>query len=231
MVEHLMAAIAALEIDNCLVEIDGEEFPALDGSSLDFARALSHSGLVIQASPKRTLVIGQRYRVGTPEGWIEAVPAKNGEAFFEYQLSFDDGTPIQDQTFSFELTPARFLREVASARTFVTEKQAAEIRGTGMAAHVTNQDLLIIGKDGPIDNEFRFDNECARHKTLDLVGDLALTGVDLVGRFTSYRGGHALNGAMAGLLSDLVASNQQTQHNLHASRFHTPKMNGDRRTA
>jgi len=73
---------------------------------------------------------------------------------------------------------------------------------------VTNQDLLVIGKDGPIDNRYKFKNECARHKTLDLIGDLALVGAELVGRFISFRGGHNLNGRMAKQLSQLAA--QQT---------------------
>ena len=214
MVEHFMAAVAALEIDNCLVEIDGEEFPSLDGSSLAFAEALSHAGLIIQASAKETLTINRRHRVGSPDGWVEAMPSKKGECYFEYQLSFDDDTPIADQKFSLDLTPDRFLREVASARTFVTNQQAEKIRATGMASHVSNSDLLVIGKDGPIENQYRFRNECARHKTLDLIGDLALSGVELIGRFTSYRGGHALNGAMAQLLSELAISQRETKHNL-----------------
>ena len=223
MVEHLMAAIAALEIDNCIVEIDGEEFPALDGSCLAFAESLSRAGLIIQASPKNTLVIQERHRVGSPEGWVEALPAERGESYFEYQLGFNDDTPIADQTFSLELTPDRFLREVASARTFVTEVQAEQIRSSGMAAHVTNQELLVIGVHGPIENEFRFEDECARHKTLDLIGDLALSGVDLVGRFISYRGGHSLNGAMAALLAKLAASQQSSTQQSSTQRISTQR--------
>ncbi|MGB7328457.1 MAG: UDP-3-O-acyl-N-acetylglucosamine deacetylase [Rubripirellula sp.] len=206
MIEHLFAALAALEIDNALIEIDAEELPALDGSSLAFVEALSHAGLVIQAQPRRQLIIRDRYRVGSAGGWLEAVPAKNGESYFEYQLSFDDETPIAPQAFSIELTPDRFIREVAPARTFVTSAQAEQIRATGMASHVTNQDLVVVGPAGPIDNAFRYANECARHKTLDLIGDLALSGVELIGRFTSFRGGHNLNGRMAMQLAKLASS-------------------------
>ena len=107
-------------------------------------------------------MIGDRYRVGNLDAWIEAAPSKTGESYFEYQLSFDDQTPIAPQAFGVALTPDRFVREVAPARTFVTESQATQIRAAGLAAHVTNRDLLVIGKHGPIDNSFRFDNECAR---------------------------------------------------------------------
>ncbi len=204
MVEHLMAALAALEIDNAIVEIDGEELPALDGSSLEFVEKLTHAGLVIQAKPKRQLVIRDRYRVGSPSGWLEATPAKHGESYFEYQLSFDDKTPINPQAFGIELTPDRFVREIAPARTFVTAIQAEQIRASGLASHVTNQDLVVVGPAGPVDNAFRYVNECARHKTLDMIGDLALSGVELVGRFTSFRGGHNLNGRMATQLAKLA---------------------------
>ena len=204
MVEHLMAALAALEIDNCVCEIDAEELPALDGSSLAFVQHLAESGLVVQPALRRQLVIRDRYRIGTLDGWVEATPSRNGESYFEYQLSFDDETPIAPQAFGIELTPDRFIREVAPARTFVTAAQAEQIRASGVAGHVTNQDLLVISESGPVDNKYRFANECARHKTLDLIGDLALSGVELIGRFTSFRGGHNLNGQVAKQLAELA---------------------------
>ena len=213
-VEHLMAALYALEIDNCICEINAEELPSLDGSSLGFVEQLSSAGLIVQAAPRKRLVIRDRYRIGTMDGWVEAVPSHAGESYFEYQLSFDDQTPIAPQAFGVELSPDRFIRELASARTFVTEAQAEEIRGAGLAGHVTNQDLLVIGSDGPVENEYRFRNECARHKTLDLIGDLSLAGVDLIGRFTSFRGGHNLNGQMASQLAELAA---QEEHQAQAS--------------
>ncbi len=229
MTEHLMAALAGLEIDNCVVEIDAEELPALDGSSQAYVDALSRAGLIIQAKSKTQFVVRDRYRVGSPDGWLEATPSKRGETYFEYQLSFDDDTPIAPQAFGIELTPDRFVREVAPARTFVTDEQANEIRGKGLASHVTNQDLVVIGPHGPIDNSFRFANECARHKTLDLIGDLALSGVELVGRFTSFRGGHNLNGRMAKLIGKL-ASEAKHQHQTQSTQNH-PSIHIERRNA
>ena len=90
----------------------------------------------------------------------------------------------------------------------MTKAQAEEIRGAGLAGHGTNQDLLVIGSEGPVENQYRFRNECARHKTLDLIGDLSLAGVDLIGRFTSFRGGHHLNGQMASQLAELAAQEE-----------------------
>jgi UDP-3-O-[3-hydroxymyristoyl] N-acetylglucosamine deacetylase len=205
MVEHLMAALYALEIDNCIVEVDSEELPGLDGSCLAYVQELRRSGLIVQACTRKQLVIRDRYRIGTELGWVEAMPSHNGECYFEYQLSFDDKTPIHPQAACIELAPDRFIREVAPARTFVTSAQAEQIRAEGLAEHVTNQDLLVVGDDGPVDNSYRFKNECARHKTLDLIGDLSLAGVELVGRFTSFRGGHSVNGQMANKLATLAA--------------------------
>lgn len=197
MVEHLMASLYGLEIDNCLVEIDGKELPALDGSSHEFVSALRHAGLILQAASRKRLVVDRVVRIGGRHGWIEVSPSRTGKACFEYQLSFDGPSPIKNQTYRVELTPRRFVREISQARTFVTAQQAHEIRSSGVASHVTNQDLLVIDANGPIDNVYRYTNECARHKTLDLIGDLSLAGVDLIGNFVSFRGGHQLNGEMA----------------------------------
>jgi UDP-3-O-acyl-N-acetylglucosamine deacetylase len=210
MVEHLLAALAGLEIDNCFVEIDGEEFPGLDGSSQPYVEALQHCGLIVQAKSRERLTLGQTIRVAGDDCWIEARPAPDGHTVFEYRLSFDDDTPIPSQTFKCRVTPSSFAREIAPARTFVTLAQANHLRGQGVASHVTNQDLLVLDDSGPIDNELRFENECARHKTLDLIGDLALAGVDISAHVVSFRGGHSLNGRLAQQLFELAARQRDT---------------------
>lgn len=205
MVEHLMAALFALEIDNCLVEIDREELPGLDGSSQAYVDALRSAGLIVQARVRPRLVVTETFRLEQEGAWIEASPSPVRASHFEYHLSYDDGTPIEPQTYGVDLTPHRFAAGIAGARTFVTADQAARLRASGVASHVTNQELIVWGPDGPIDNELRYPDECARHKTLDLIGDLALAGVDLVGCFVSFRGGHRLNGRMASHLAQLAA--------------------------
>ncbi|TWT80921.1 UDP-3-O-[3-hydroxymyristoyl] N-acetylglucosamine deacetylase [Planctomycetes bacterium CA13] len=205
MIEHLMAAFVGMEIDNCIVEIDAEELPGLDGSSMAFVEALRHAGLIIQSQPKRRLVIRERIYVSCDTSWIEATPSTGGPATYEYRLSFDDATPIQEQCYSCQLSPHRFIREIAPARTFITEEQAQILRSQGIASHVTNQDLLIINDNGPIENHYRFPQECARHKLLDLIGDLALADVELVGNISSFRGGHNINGRMAQQIAEQAA--------------------------
>lgn len=212
MVEHLMAALVALEIDNCFVTIDGDEFPGLDGSSAAYVDALRSAGLIVQARAKPRLVVRETFRIETDGRWVEASPATDGRGYYEYRLGFDDETPIAPQTFGMVLTPHRFIRDVAKSRTFVTEAQAASVRARGLASHVTNSDLLVIGASGPIDNTLHYPDEYARHKTLDLIGDLALTGVDLVGRFVSFRGGHNLNGKMALRLAELAKAQSRESH-------------------
>jgi len=204
MAEHLLAALYAFEIDNCVIEIDAEELPGLDGSSYPYCEALERAGLTIQAAPRRSLVIDHAFRVESEGRWIEATPALHGETYFEYRLDFDQPGPITAQTFGLVLNPKSFEKHVAPARTFVTESQADLLRSQGVARHVTNKELLVFGDTGPIDNELRFDDECARHKALDLIGDLAVSGVHLIGRFISHRGGHVMNGAMAEILSKLA---------------------------
>ncbi|MEO9590468.1 UDP-3-O-acyl-N-acetylglucosamine deacetylase [Rhodopirellula bahusiensis] len=213
MVEHLMAALAGLEIDNCRVEITAEELPGLDGSSLAYVEALQEAGLVIQAATSQPLIIRDSFRIEHSGGYVDVSPSNNNEAVYEYSLDYGPDSTIREQTFQCVQTPHTFARQVASARTFVTADQATQLRQSGVASHVTHQDLLVIGADGPVENEFRFRNECARHKTLDLIGDLSLAGVGLIGQFSSVRGGHQLNGMVAVRLAELAKQQRLT----HAS--------------
>lgn len=221
MIEHLMAALYAMEIDNCIVEINGLELPGLDGSSKPYIDALAGAGLVIQAAQRPRLVIDQLITLREGSSWISAAPVPTGISHFGYQLVFDHQGPIANQSYGFSCTPIRFSRDVAPARTFVSEEQAKALHAKGVAKHVSYQDLLVFGDNGPIDNKVRFRNECARHKALDLVGDLALVGVELVGKFISYRGGHSLNGRMASALHELaVQSMAKRQNQFFGDRRH-----------
>lgn len=206
MIEHVMAALYAMQIDNCVIEIDGEEFPGLDGSARAFADAIFAAGTTIQSSSRKQLVIQQMITLHDGASWISASPMIYQQSHFGYQLAFDHPSEIPNQCFHVACSPENFRREVASARTFVTRTQAEQLQSSGVATHVTYQDLLVFGDSGPIDNRLRFANECARHKALDLIGDLALVGVELVGKFVSHRGGHQLNGRMAEALHQLAES-------------------------
>ena len=214
MVEHLLSALSGLQIDNAVVEITAMELPGLDGSALAFVEALSTCGLVLQSKRRPVLEIDQSYRIGNGRGWVQVDPidAAQGDRThdpvrYTYQLSYDDDTPIAPQVFTATGRPSTYIRSIAPARTFITAAQADAIRASGMAGHVSDTDLIVIDVNGAArGNQLRFDNEFARHKTLDMIGDLSLCGVDVRGRFTSFRGGHVLNGRMARQLSLLASA-------------------------
>ncbi|MEO1619087.1 MAG: UDP-3-O-acyl-N-acetylglucosamine deacetylase [Planctomycetota bacterium] len=211
MVEHLLAALYAFEIDNCIVEINSEELPGLDGSSGPYLEALANAGLVIQAARRERFVLQQVITLREGDCWVMASPATGDLSQFGYQLVFDTPGVISDQSYTMECSPIQFQQNVGSARTFVTEQQAKALHARGIAKHVRYDELLVFGPLGPIDNCLRFPNECARHKTLDLIGDLSLAGVELVGKFTSYRGSHHLNGKMAKAIHELAMQTQRHQ--------------------
>ncbi|MCA9160152.1 MAG: UDP-3-O-acyl-N-acetylglucosamine deacetylase, partial [Planctomycetales bacterium] len=113
--------------------------------------------------------------------------------------------------------PKTFFETICAARTFIGIETAQMLQARGMAKHVTEQDLIVFDQHGPVNNRLRYPDECARHKLLDLIGDLAVTGVDVVGRITSHRGGHQLNGEMSSALRELFAQ-QNPPNNIQPLR-------------
>lgn len=193
LVEHVLAALAGLRIDNCVIELDAPEPPGLDGSARQFVDLLSEAGAVLQ--PARREVWSAEAPVVVAQGGATLAlhPAGAGELKISYTLDYGNASPIGTQTHTQVITPEQFDSELAGCRTFILEEEAAELRRQGLGARTTAADLLVFGKNGPIDNRLRFANEPARHKVLDLVGDLALLGHDLRGHLVAYRSGHALN--------------------------------------
>ena len=176
MVEHIMAALAGLRIDNCEVAVDSAEMPGCDGSSQDFVDALLAAGIVEQDVPRSQIVITEPIRVGCEDGWVEARPASSARMSIKYRLDYVENLSIGRQTLEIDVDPDSFARELASARTFLLKQEAEWLRQQGLGTRVSYGDLLIFDEDGPIDNDLRFADECVRHKALDLVGDLALSG-------------------------------------------------------
>jgi len=143
------------------------------------------------------LIVTDVTRVGDDECWVEARPAKFNGLQIKYRLDYGSNNPIGRQTIELKLTPAAFRTEIAPARTFLLAEEAEWLRQRGLGQRVTNKDLLVFGPEGPLENELRMENECVRHKALDLIGDLALAGCDLVGHFIAHRSGHRLNAELA----------------------------------
>lgn len=197
MIEHIMGALAGLQIDNCQVWVNEQEMPGCDGSSQAFVDALDVAGIVEQDAPRRQLVIRDLIRLGDENCWIEATPGKGDGLSVKFRIDYPQHPPIGRQTLSLKISPDVFRKELSSCRTFLLKQEAEWLQSQGMALRATTADALVYDDEGPMDNEVRFEDECVRHKILDLVGDLALAGCDVIGHVVVHCGGHKIN-------SDLV---------------------------
>ena len=213
MIEHIMAALAGLRIDNCEVWVNSPEMPGCDGSAQPFVAALESAGIESQPALRERLVVNGLVRVGDDQCWVEARPSEDDEFSIQCRIDYGPSGPIGRQMLSVTVTPDTFRSQLASARTFILKEEAEWLRSQGLGTRVTYRDLLVFDNDGPIDNALRFTDECVRHKTLDVVGDLALVGCDLVGHFVAQCSGHRLNAELVGgLLAEVqtVSSMRQT---------------------
>ena len=193
MVEHVLAALFGLRIDNCEIWTDQPEMPGFDGSSQMFVNALNDAGIVAQLARRPIRVVTRAFYLGNDNAYIVATTNRKGNCEFQYSLIPEEGYPIQSQRCRFELTPENFRNELADTRTFIAKYEADALLAQGLAQRVTPQHVLVLTESGPLETKFRCENECARHKILDMAGDFALLGCDVVGTFESTRGGHALN--------------------------------------
>lgn len=199
MVEHVMATLAGLGVDNCIIQIDRAEIPALDGSSIGFLRLLNSVGVVQQRANRARLVVTEPLQVGDEDCWVKALPNPHGNFEIRYQLEYSHPA-IGQQEFVYVHSAEAFAEELAPARTFLTDYEATALRKMGVGLKVSNQEVLVFDQNGPVDNRLRFDDECVRHKTLDVLGDLALAPFDIIGTIIAHRSGHRLNAEMANLL-------------------------------
>jgi UDP-3-O-[3-hydroxymyristoyl] N-acetylglucosamine deacetylase/3-hydroxyacyl-[acyl-carrier-protein] dehydratase len=192
-VEHCLAAIRALGIDNLFIEVEGPELPAPDCSSAEYVRILKAAGVVEQKSERKEFVIRKLLTVTAGDATIYALPDSDGELNITYDLDYSDHAGIGRQIYSYRLAPDSFETHMAPARSFLLEVEARQFQARGLGTHIGPQEILVIGADGPIKNTYRFPNECVRHKIVDLIGDLTLVGRPVIGRIVAYKSGHALN--------------------------------------
>ena len=204
-VEHLMATLAGLGIDNCRVEIDAPEVPGFDGSSRVFCDAILDAGIDQQTTVARTLQITEPRVLAADGGqlirirpYLRRVPA------ITYQLDYGPKAFIAPQTYSIEVTPDSFARDIAAARTFVLESEITALQQMGYGKHLTEDNLLVLTEDGVRNNQLRWPDECVRHKILDCIGDFALSGTRYCGYIVACRSGHRLNHQLAGTLADFA---------------------------
>ncbi|MDO4558979.1 MAG: UDP-3-O-acyl-N-acetylglucosamine deacetylase [Planctomycetia bacterium] len=197
MVEHLLAALTGLGIDNVEIHCDAPELPGLDGSSLPIVNALRKAGRISQSTPLKRRWLRRTVRIGDGNAWIEGTPIRPGEdSRYRYEIHYGPDSPIRSSVFSYSLDQENFETEVSPARTFILLHEAQWLQRNGYCLRVQPTDVLIFDATGPIGgNSLRFPDECARHKLLDLIGDLSLAGHGLTGAFSAYRSGHELNAA------------------------------------
>lgn len=209
LVEHVLAALSGLRIDNCIIELDAAEPPGLDGSAYGFVEALSAVGTTLQAARRAVWATTEPVLVshgGATIGLHPPLPGAGLTLTTSYILDYGPSSPIPRQAVTVAITPDTFGRELAGCRTFLLEQEAEHLRAQGIGRHLTAADVLVFGPKGVIDNRLRYADEPARHKVLDLVGDLSLCGCDLVGHVVAYRSGHALNAALAHALAARAAT-------------------------
>ena len=189
-IEHLMATFHGLGIDNALVEIDGEEVPGMDGSALEFTKALIAAGLEEQSVERQFLVVKAPVYIDQGDQSIVILPADSFSISF--MLNYRDAD-LLDQYLSLPIMPEIFERELAPARTFCLKKEAELLLAQGFGKGANPSNTLIFEKNKPIQNTLRFENEACRHKMMDILGDLFLCGKFIRGHVIASRSGHALN--------------------------------------
>ena len=211
-VEHCLSACAGLGIDNLLIELNADEVPDLDGSGLPFVQRLREAGICEQEALRNPYVVTDVVRVVDGDSELMALPSLDQTVEtleIAYDLDYGADSPIGRQSYRVVVTPENFEANIAPARTFLLEQEAEELRAAGFGAHLTHADVLVFGREGPIDNQLRFPDECVRHKILDLLGDLMLLRRPIVGRIFARKSGHSLNHALVRLLHERYEEQQR----------------------
>lgn len=192
-VEHIMAALSGLGIDNVVIEIDDKELPGMDGSSLEFLKALEKAGIEPQAQDKNIFAIKEPIVVSNAASSLVIVP--HDQFTISYTLDYNHPF-LRSQFFSINLSPETFAGQLAAARTFCLESEVPEIRHRGLGLGSDYRTTLVISDNGVVQNTLRWPNECARHKVLDILGDLSVLGYPLKAAVYAIKSGHTLNRAL-----------------------------------
>lgn len=189
-IEHLMAALSGLCIDNICIELDNEEIPGLDGSSLNFLELITKAGIKEQEKPRRIYAIKEPIFVEEDGSSITAVPCQDFR--ISYTLNYNHPL-LKAQYLDLNFTEGVFKKELASSRTFCLESEAQDLQHQGMGHGANYENTLVMGENGVIKNKLRYDDEFVRHKMLDLFGDLYILGESLKAHIIAIKSGHSLN--------------------------------------
>jgi len=198
-VEHLLAALVSMGVDDARIELYGPEVPILDGSALPFAQAIAAVGLVSNGESPEPLPLAEPLYVGAGSSFVSAIPSP--EMRFSYGISFVNPI-IGESWFSCLPSPASFLSEIAPARTFATMAEVQALQERGSLLGGTFERGIVCDETGWLNGPLRFPNEPARHKLLDLLGDLALVPRLPRAHYLAFKAGHAEHVRLAKKLSD-----------------------------
>lgn len=203
-VEHLMAALAALGVDDALIEIDGPEIPIVDGSSAPFVDLIAQVGLKASAMPRRAFRVLKAVSAEFQGRTATFMPSLR--PVIDVEIDFPHPS-VGRQRYAFDISAETFTGEVASARTFGFKRDVEALRAAGLARGGSMDNAVVLDESGILNEEgLRFADEFARHKALDALGDLALAGAPILGRYQASQPGHALNNvAVRALLADETA--------------------------
>jgi UDP-3-O-[3-hydroxymyristoyl] N-acetylglucosamine deacetylase len=193
-IEHLLSALAGLEVEHLRIEVDAEELPILDGSAAPWVEAILGAGLRTLHGRRRFIKVTRPVEVRNGDRWIRVLP------FDGQRLRYTIDFPIPAlgrQSRELSLTPEKYRRELGSARTFCLAQEIDQMRARGLALGGSLDNAVVFGAEGPLNESLRYEDEAVRHKMLDLVGDLALLGAPLLGLVEAHAAGHALHVALA----------------------------------
>lgn len=194
--EHLLSACIGIGLDNAIVELDNLELPILDGSAKPFVDLILQAGLRQQRRRRSYLKILHEVEVRDGNKLIAASPAEGYSV--AYKINF--APPIGEQSFEIDLSRDLYRKELAAARTFGFLREEKAMRNLGLIRGASEENVIVLTDDGVKNGPLRFPDEFVRHKMLDLIGDLALLGKQVIGRIVADRAGHAMHTALVSRL-------------------------------
>jgi len=219
-VEHLLAALTALGIDNVIVELNTPEVPIMDGSAAPFVYLiLNEAGVRRLTVPKRFLKVLRPISLSQGDKRIALYPSDHFKV--TYSISFDHPL-IRHQSRTMKITDETFVEEIAPARTFGFLKEVEMLRQRGLALGGSLDNAIVLGETGVLNNALRFEDEFVRHKILDVIGDLSLVGYPVIGHLVAHRGGHALHTAFAARILEEVDAWKIVEGDVNASMAGLP---------
>ena len=202
-VEHLLAALVSLGVDNVVVELNSPEVPIMDGSASPFIDLIQQAGVRQLSATRRYLKVLRPLSLSRGDKSIAIYPSDHFRV--TYSIAFDHPL-LQHQSMTLSITDSSFVEEIAPARTFTFLKEVEMLRQQGLALGGSLENAIVLGDTGVLNGKLRFEDEFVRHKILDVIGDMALVGYPIVGHLVAHRGGHALHTAFAAhVLEDVDA--------------------------